>query len=53
MDFGDHQEGVSDNQQQLQERRKTLRRHTPEQIRKLEEYVLISINIFLFVHFPC
>ncbi|KAM3194430.1 hypothetical protein ACQJBY_070856 [Aegilops geniculata] len=37
MDLGDHQEGGSDSQQQLQERRKRQRRHTPEQIRKLEE----------------
>ncbi|KAF7094371.1 hypothetical protein CFC21_096683 [Triticum aestivum] len=37
MDFGDHQQGGSDSQQQLQERRKRQRRHTPEQVQKLEE----------------
>ncbi|KAF7100151.1 hypothetical protein CFC21_101689 [Triticum aestivum] len=37
MEFGDHQEGGSDSQQQLQERRKRQRRHTPEQVQKLEE----------------
>ncbi|XP_044961112.1 homeobox-leucine zipper protein ROC8-like [Hordeum vulgare subsp. vulgare] len=37
MDLGDHQEGVSDNQQLLEESRKSQRRHTPEQIQKLEE----------------
>ncbi|XP_044431870.1 homeobox-leucine zipper protein ROC8-like [Triticum aestivum] len=37
MDLGDHQEGASDSQQQLQEGRKRQRRHTPEQAKKLEE----------------
>uniref|UniRef100_M8CF16 Homeobox-leucine zipper protein ROC8 n=1 Tax=Aegilops tauschii TaxID=37682 RepID=M8CF16_AEGTA len=37
MDIGDHQQGGSDSQQQLQESRKRQRRHTPEQIQKLEE----------------
>ena len=37
MDFGDHQQGASDSQKQLQERRKRQRRHTPEQVQKLEE----------------
>ncbi|KAM3208575.1 hypothetical protein ACQJBY_063321 [Aegilops geniculata] len=37
MDFGDNQQGGSDSQQQLQESRKRQRRHTPEQIQKLEQ----------------